>query len=291
MDADIEDVVTAMKKAGGCIIKGVASAETLAAIDKELRPIIDADVSWDGDFFPSQTKRATGIVGHSPEAAKMLLQNRIYRETCDAFLAHNTVYYVDNEQRTGLSPPQLNNSICFSIGPGATAQPLHRDDGGHHPNYDTIEEYPEDMNNFQRDAGVGFFVAGTKATKANGATRFIPGSHLWGVSIPPKIDMVYYAEMDPGDAFMMLSSCYHGGSANTTKDERRELYSCFMTRGYLRQEENQYLAHSLDKVKNLPLDLKKVFGYQMSNPAIGWLDHRDPIFMVAPELKQNNFVI
>lgn len=48
-------------------------------------------------------------------------------------------------------------------------------------------------------------------------------------------DQAVYAELSPGDAFMMLSSCYHGGSANKTDDEERLVYSCFMTKGYLRQ--------------------------------------------------------
>ncbi|KAL2859237.1 hypothetical protein BJX68DRAFT_226028 [Aspergillus pseudodeflectus] len=33
----------------------------------------------------------------------------------------------------------------------------------------------------------------------------------------------------------MFSSCFHGGSANQTESEERLVYSCFMTKGYLRQ--------------------------------------------------------
>lgn len=62
----------------------------------------------------------------------------------------------------------------------------------------------------------------------------------------------------------MLSSCYHGGSANTTKDEERLLFSCFMTRGWLRQEENQYLCVPMEVVRSLPVKVQKLLGYATS---------------------------
>lgn len=97
-----------------------------------------------------------------------------------------------------------------------------------------------DKHEIGRDAGVGLFVAGKKATKFNGATRFIPGSHLWDYSVgPPREDQAVHVELEPGDCFLMLSGCFHGGSANKTLDEERLLYSCFFARGWMRQEENQ----------------------------------------------------
>lgn len=36
-----------------------------------------------------------------------------------------------------------------------------------------------DERDMNREMAVGLFVAGTDTNKANGATRFIPGSHLW----------------------------------------------------------------------------------------------------------------
>lgn len=67
----------------------------------------------------------------------------------------------------------------FSIGPGsgdARNQPLHRDDSIYHVKHTeaTAETYE-----YGRDVAIGFFLAGKKTTKTNGATRFIPGSHLW----------------------------------------------------------------------------------------------------------------
>jgi len=74
---------------------------------------------------------------------------------------------------------------------------------------------------------VCLFVAGTKTKKANGATRIIPGSHLWDYSRPPPPrddGSIECAELEPGDAFMMLGGCFHGAGANTTVDEERLIY-------------------------------------------------------------------
>lgn len=74
---------------------------------------------------------------------------------------------------------------------------------------------------------VCFFVAGTRTRQENGATRIIPGSHLWDYSIPPPAaddTTIRCAELEPGDAFMMLGGCYHGAGANVTKDEERLVY-------------------------------------------------------------------
>jgi ectoine hydroxylase-related dioxygenase (phytanoyl-CoA dioxygenase family) len=115
-----------------------------------------------------------------------------------------------------------------------------------------------------REKGIGFFVAGTKTTKANGATRFIPGSHLEATCQPPDEAFAQYAELNVGDGLIMLSSCYHGGSANTTKDEERLVFSCFMTRGWLRQEENQYIAVPREVAATLPVRIQKLIGYEIS---------------------------
>jgi len=92
----------------------------------------------------------------------------------------------------------------------------------------------EEEYKMAQDTGIGLFVGGKKVTKLNGTTRLIPGSHLWDLGTPPFEELTFYAELQPGDAFIMLSSCFHGRSANTTTDEERFVYSRFMTKGYFR---------------------------------------------------------
>ena len=171
--------------------------------------------------------------------------------------------------------------MVLSIGPEAKDLVLHRDDIIHH-NYQSAAK----SHSLGGDTGVGFFVAGKRTTRQNGATRFIPGSHLWDYGVlPPDESNTFYAEMEPGNGFMMLAGCCHGGSANRTDNEERLLYSTFTTRGYLRQEENQYLANDVEQIKKLPLWLQRFAGYSLSKPFLGWVEMDDLIRVIHPDIE------
>lgn len=232
--ADVKDMVQAMIRAGGCIIRNIVSQEDLSQIEAEVRPHLPADIPWGdvNDFFPTKTRRVTGVIGKSQTYTRCVPGNRIYRDICEELLSVSTTVWLGQRQETHTSGPQVNNTVVFSIMPGAKRQELHRDDMIHHnsPPATTAQNYE-----IGRDVSIGLFVAGTKTTKANGATRFIPGSHLWDRSLPPVEEEAFYAELNPGDGFVMFASAFHAGSANTTEDQERLIYSCFLTKGYLRQ--------------------------------------------------------
>jgi ectoine hydroxylase-related dioxygenase (phytanoyl-CoA dioxygenase family) len=107
--------------------------------------------------------------------------------------------------------------------------------------------------------------------------------------------------MDKGDAFIMLASAFHGGGTNATKDEKRMMFATFVTRGYLRQEENQYaqirslicalliyprfLAVPPEKARQYPREVLEYMGYSLSDPACGTVEQMDPIYSILPDLK------
>lgn len=194
-NADPKEVIAALKLSGGCKIKNAVSKDILVQVEKELRPHIEADVVWEGDFFPIQTRRVEGIIGKSPICAESIINHALYQAVCKEFLTTKNWYWSGSKKVHATSDPQLNNSICFSIGPGAWDQPLHRDSWCHHTYETEVEVYPD---NYDRDVGIGWFVAGKSATKTNGATRFIPGSHLWSKDRPPQEDLAVHAELEPG---------------------------------------------------------------------------------------------
>lgn len=92
--------------------------------------------------------------------------------------------------------------------------------------------------------------------------------------------------MEKGDAFIMLASAFHGGGNNTTKDEKRLVFSTFSVRGYLRQEENQFLAVPKEVARKYDRSVQDFMGYSMSEPAGGWVEQMDPIYALRPELKE-----
>ncbi|PMD50301.1 uncharacterized protein K444DRAFT_637688 [Hyaloscypha bicolor E] len=201
-------------------------------------------------------------------------------------VSHDALDLIESHEKTfATSKPQIMNTVCFSINPGAHAQPLHRDDWCYQVVAQKADRYPDDL---QRDTGIGWFVAGKDATFENGATRFIPGSHLWEHGREPDDNLVSYAELKRGDAFMMFASCYHGGGANTTKDQERLLFSCFMTRGWLRQEENQYISFTREETLAMDKDVQKIAGYQLSEPFLGWVKSTDPMVVLDPSAGVGN---
>lgn len=270
-----DQIISALIKAGGCIIRGAISSTALETIERDTRPEIDSGVEFKGSFFPSQTRRVNGLASKSKVFLDELVNYKPYQNICQKFLSSTQTSWVGEERKTSTSVPQLNNTIIFSIGPGAAAQGLHRDDMIHH---NLTRRMDSSEYKIGQDTGIGFFVGGKKTTRQNGATRFIPGSHLWDHETPPSEDLAFYAELEPGDGFIMLSSCYHGGSANTTDNEERLVYSCFMTKGYLRQEENQYLNNDAEKLVQLyDNDMLKLIGYNLSNPFLGWIKGGHPL--------------
>lgn len=236
-----EDLVKAICRDGGVIVRGFASKTTLESLEKEIRPHLDADEGYEGDFFSKETRKANGLAGKSTTFCHDLLSNPLWQGVYDKMLTVTTGAWNGSDLKICTSKPQLSASAAIAIRPGGKAQPLHRDDMVHHVNNSavTIEDYK-----IGRDTSVGLFVAGSKTTKLNGATRFQPRSHLQATSDPPKEEDTVYAELEAGDAFMMLASCYHGGSKNNSTNEERLIYVHFMIKGYLRQVSTETISRS-----------------------------------------------
>lgn len=112
---------------------------------------------------------------------------------------------------------------------------------------------------------VGCLIASTRCTRKNGATRVIPGSHLWGVDRAPKLDEVCYAEMEPGSALFTLGSTYHAGSENLCEpgdeDALRTLFAVFGQRDYFRQDQEEILSTPIEVARRLPEDILRIAGY------------------------------
>ncbi|EXJ54950.1 uncharacterized protein A1O5_12861 [Cladophialophora psammophila CBS 110553] len=274
------ELVAAICRDGGVIVRNFASKSTLAALEQEIRPYLDADEGYDGEFFSKDTRKAQGLAARSPTFCKDILANDLWRGVYETLLTTTTKSWTGDNLHECVSRPQLSSCAVIAIHPGGKAQPLHRDDMVHHVSNPAVT-----ANNYQigRDTSVGLFLAGTRTTKTNGATRFQPGSHLQATIDPPSEQDSVYAELEAGDAFMMLASCYHGGSANKTTDEERLVYIHFMIKGYLRQEENQYLAVPREQLLQYPEFVQRKIGYEISEPYLGWVNLADPLKFVKGE--------
>lgn len=222
--------IQALRHDGAVILKNVLSSEVLDQIKQDVAPAFSRDVPFArSNVFPKETRRANGLIGKSPAFTNHIIGNALYQSVCDAILTKSHEMVWGAERHTKTLKPILDATTCFSVGPGAGNQPLHRDDSLHHnvlSEIATAEAYE-----VGRDEIVALFIAGTNTTEANGATRLIPRSHLWGMDAMPQEKDAVHVELSAGDGLIMLGSCFHGGSANTTDDEYRQVFAAFMTKG------------------------------------------------------------
>ncbi|KAJ4325985.1 hypothetical protein N0V94_000350 [Neodidymelliopsis sp. IMI 364377] len=243
--APIKEIVEVIQRDGGIIIKNFVSHDDIDKMDAEAAPWFDKlrNLRYEGSLFP-------------PTDPPLRYPFR------------------DGKRHECISNPVLAVSEAFSRGESA-AQPLHRDDMAQH--FDHIEGSGE-------SSLLGLLVAGTRCVYDNGATQVIVGSHKW-----PEADRVgsadrtlcSTAEMDKGDAVFIIGSIWHGAGANQLKDERRNIYSCHMTRGSYRADENQYLSIPVEVLKTYPPEVQSLLGYSISQPFCGHVDMQDPITLLG----------
>ncbi|KAF9767544.1 hypothetical protein IL306_015273 [Fusarium sp. DS 682] len=274
-DAPIKDIIALLKRDGGVFVKG-------------LIPQDDVEKAYD-ECRDQETQRAPSLLALSPTYARTQVMNPVYQQVVDHFLTTRSWFWWGDERKESVSKPYVHSCAAMRIGPGGKAQPLHRDDYISHNIHTDIDKW-NDERDVNRESAVGLFVAGSKVTKENGGTQFIQGSHLWPVlgseRGPPRVEDCIFAEMDKGDAFIMLASAYHGGGTNSTKDEQRLVFATFSIRGFLRQEENQFLAVPRETAKKLDQDIQAFMGYSMSDPACGYVEQMDPMYLLRPELEK-----
>ena len=91
----------------------------------------------------------------------------------------------------------------------------------------------------------------------------------------PKPDEVKIAEMPAGSVLLYVGNMLHGGGANNSTTSRCGLNLVYAL-GWLRQEENQYLAVPVSEVKTFPPELQRLMGYDLGPVNLGFVDHKHP---------------
>ena len=163
---------------------------------------------------------------------------------------------------------QLSAPQAIQIGPGETAQPLHRDDGVYpiaRPHGELIVNTMWALDDF---------------TEANGATHVVAGSHRWQDERPDDNTPALRAVMPAGSLMFFVGDVFHGGGANTTDRPRLGVILEYVA-GWLRQQENQYLAVPRETVRQLPQRLQELLGYNVHGNLVGNVDGRHPLKSLA----------
>jgi ectoine hydroxylase-related dioxygenase (phytanoyl-CoA dioxygenase family) len=232
---------------GYVIVTGLLSPAEVAAARADLSRVLQATPTGRNDFEGRATQRIYALFAKT--------------RTFDAAATGPLLLEVLDQV---LGPSQLSAPVGIRIGPGETAQVLHRDDSV----YPLPPAGPPVVVNSMWPLD--------EFTARNGATRFIPGSHRWAPGRRPSPeDPVQTAIMSPGSAMFYLGSLWHGGGANRTAEPRLGVILEYAA-GWLRPQENHCLAVPQDIVRNLPARLQELLGYGIYPPFLGYVDGAHP---------------
>ncbi|KAK7432153.1 hypothetical protein QQZ08_001098 [Neonectria magnoliae] len=270
-NSPIEDILTIIERDGGVILTDLVTPEDLATIEEDIKPYKEATKSTEDSalhIIPKETLAVPGLVGKSPTVAK-ICEFPVLEKLRTSILQEKFSVIREDFIEENCIDPLLSISMTLHIGYGAPRQRLHRDDNVH----GTRHGHEFDLSKAGQFACL---IAGTRTTRQNGATMFIPGSHKWDDSRSPELDEICFAEMQPGSALVFLASCYHGGGHNSVPDEVRKIHGLFFVRGTMRTEENQFLAIPRSKIPTMSSKMLSLLGYKKPTTVLGIVENNDP---------------
>ena len=241
-DESPDALYAALAEAGCLVVTDALPLAECRRIEGELAQAMAAARVVEKDdpkqFYPGHTRRVTGLVSRS-ETVREVITHDLSEQLAQRHLGANC-------ERI-----QLHVTAAVSIGPGARAQLLHREE-------DLFPFFPVPRPNLI----LASMWAINDFTANNGATLLVPGSHRWEAERKATPDEVASAEMPAGSVLYWLGGALHGGGANTSNSWR---YGVILTYslGWLRQEENQYLDIPPEVLATLTPELQALTGHAM----------------------------
>ncbi len=238
------ELLEVIARDGAAIVEGLLAPAQVDRLRGELQPFVAATQPGADDFSGRRTTRTGALVARSP-ACREVVMHPVVLDAVRAFLA------------PWCERAQLHLSQVIRIRPGQPAQQIHRDRwawGTHlahlEPQLNTIWA----LTDFRAE---------------NGATRVAPGSTGWPDARLPTEAETTCAEMSRGSVLVYTGSVFHGGGENRSDTDRIGLNLTYAL-GWLRQEENQYLACPPEIAKTLDPELQALLGYTMGSYALGY---------------------
>lgn len=261
------DILAIVDRDGGVIIEGFLTTDQVSRFNSEIDPAVAALAPGSTheneivqEFHGANTKRLTNLVNHSDVFRDEIIDLDLVHALCDArFLEESGTYWMTTAQ-------------VIEIGPGNRPQMLHRDLENWYPFVGMGPAGPEITLNF--------LIALTDFTEENGATRVIPGSHLWSdFEDRGTPEQTIPAIMNAGDALFISGKTAHGGGSNVTADQYRRAVSFAFNPGYLVGEEAYPFLVTRDVAATLPERVQRILGfrsqYPLGSPGLWQVDYAE----------------
>jgi ectoine hydroxylase-related dioxygenase (phytanoyl-CoA dioxygenase family) len=243
-----------MEAEGYTIVEDVLDADGLAAFREAIAPYLGSHRGRNA-FEGRTTERVYTMVG----------RGRIFEAiTSDVRLL--------GLLGTFLAPGFLlsaSHAIC--INPGEVAQGLHFDDSF----------YP--IPRPRRPIGMSVIGAIDAFTEQNGATRVIPGSHLWGGDWRERAAGARTVPivMPAGAIAIFQGTLVHGAGANDS-DRPRLAYTSQYCAPWARTQENFFLGIPRERVRAMTPALQSLLGYDIMPPFMGQVTASHPRKTLEP---------
>jgi hypothetical protein len=278
--ADPDDICRVIDRDGAAIVEGLLDSDLVDRVNDEVGATVDAADPEADLFNPVMkafhgpcTKQVTGASAISPTFATDVMCHPLLLALCDRILLPSCARY------------QLNLGHLLQRGPGAEEQLLHRDEA-------VWSDVPKPSPELQLATVIAF----VDFTRDNGGTRVVPGSHRWPDRLlspaeqfgqpPPSPEQIAYAEMPAGSAVVYTGGTIHAGGSNVTDVPRRGAHLSYCL-GWLRTEENNYLAVPPDIARKLPRHAQELLGYAVHDSMLrgggylGMVRMQDPVELLA----------
>ena len=237
---------------GYAIVDHLAEVDLLDRLAIEAAPFIEASGLGRDDYDGAFTSRTGALIARCP-AARELVMHPLVIATVDDFLSHATAV-------------QLLLTQIITIRPGESQQKLHRDQ----MMFD-LYPFPCDYH-----AQCNTMWALTDFTAKNGATHICPGTSTMTDQDAASVRSIQ-AEMERGSVLFYEGKVLHGGGANSSAAPREGVNITYGV-GWVRQEENQYLACPPEIARTLNDDLLQMMGYRQGAFSLGYVgDQQDPL--------------
>lgn len=249
-DDGVEAVMAGLADDGAVIVRDFIAAPTLRRFRDDIDSHADAlaagtlaDSPVVQRFWGANTKRFTRLA-HRSAAFLEFLADPLYLAVADqTLLPHATDYW-------------MNTGQMMIVGPGERSQWLHRD----------AENWPSMCRSDGFEVTLSCMFAISEFTSEVGATRVVPGSHLWDdygrKAVPQE---VCQAVMPAGGGMIYTGRVLHGAGANETAEQWRHGMHLSYVLGWLTPEEAGPLGTSWEEVAHLPQRVQRLLGWRCSS--------------------------
>jgi hypothetical protein len=252
IDARVREAADRLNESGFAILDRIAAPAVMDQLQIEVKPWADRAEPLALEFFGGGLRKVESVITKSRAFVELL--------------AHPMLHAL-NERILG-PESLLNGSSVFILEQGGREQTIHTDGTIYEPMLPRTPGGPHYL--------LVYMWAVTDFTKENGATRVVPGSHLWPADRRPVADdPVEYLEMKKGSVAVWLGSTWHAASSNRTATARVGTQMGFNC-GWLRPHEANLLLVPPLVARDMPLAVREVLGYRAHRGMLGCLEQQSP---------------